>query len=276
MSQEVSQQALHLQKLASYIPRTRKQRFLRQMSEDDFRDKVVRPLFLQQGYTDGRETCGPNEQGKDCYFTKTAELSGTDVFVVQTKVGKINKAANARDNLDNLVAQLRTALETNVLLVADKKKRMPLAGYLVASGEINDAARHHIVDRLSDSRLKFLDVEELIPLIDKHIPQLWLDIESDSISYFRAITHAVERGGDLLSAGVVIADANTNACVMDDAYITVNVFRVRVDVPAKGRRRKKQSDPGMLDRSFPATSLLNEHDRLLLIVGDGGSGKTML
>lgn len=173
MGHEGSHQSQHLQRLASFVPRTRKQRFLLQMSEDDFRDKVVRPLFLQQGYTDGRETCGPNEQGKDCYFTKTAELSGTDVFVIQTKVGKITKTAKAKDNLDNLVVQLRTAIETSVPIIADKKKRLPLAGYLVASGEINDNARNHILDQLSDSRLKFLDVEELIPLIDRHIPQLW-------------------------------------------------------------------------------------------------------
>jgi energy-coupling factor transporter ATP-binding protein EcfA2 len=271
-----SKQSDHLQRLAQLVPRTKKQRYLLQLSEDDFRDKIVRPVFLQQGYTDGRDTCGPLEQGKDCYFTKSSEIAGTDIFVVQTKVGKITKSSRARDNLDNLVAQLRTALSTSVPLVTDKKKRPPLAAYLVASGEINETAQQHILDQLSDPRLKFLDAETLIPLVDRHMPELWLDIDSDAIAYFRAICTGIERGSEMLSGGLAVAHNHTNACVLDDAYTQVHVLPARPKRDVKGQKRLKKAVLRKAATSFPATSLTHERARLLLVTGDGGSGKTTL
>jgi len=50
------------------ISRFRKERFLRSMTEDQFRDQVVRPLFLRKGLKDGRDLCGIDEEGKDCIF----------------------------------------------------------------------------------------------------------------------------------------------------------------------------------------------------------------
>lgn len=235
---------------------------------------IVSSIFLQQGFTDGRETCGPSEQGKDCYFTKTSELTGTDVFVVQTKKGKVTKASSSKDNLDNIVTQLRTALSTIVVLITDKKKKVPLEGYLVASGEINESARVHIADQLSDPRLKFIDVETLIPLVDRHMPELWLDIEPDVISYFRAISTAIEQGGELLPGGLPVGQNNSNAGVLDDAYTSVNLIRAKPQRQVKGKHIPKKSDPRRFNPTLPATSLINERDRLILIQGDGGFGKT--
>jgi len=53
------------------IPRGTKKKFLKDLSEEEFRDRVVRPLFLKRGLRDGRELCGPDEEGKDCVFVGT-------------------------------------------------------------------------------------------------------------------------------------------------------------------------------------------------------------
>ena len=55
---------------ASRLPLFKKQEYLRAFSEDDFRDQVLRPLFLRKGLTDGRDYCGPTEEGKDCLFIR--------------------------------------------------------------------------------------------------------------------------------------------------------------------------------------------------------------
>ena len=263
----------YLQNQAKLVPRITKQKYLLQLSEDEFRDRVVRPIFLKQDYTDGRETCGPYEQGKDCYFTKTAELTGTDIYVVQTKRGKITKASSPRDNLDTIVTQLKTALETNVILIGDKKKRAPIQAFLVASGEINDSARHHILDQLSTPQLKFVDVETLIPLIDQYMPELWLNIDSDVVSYFHALCKAIEQGSEILPGGSVLGHENSNGGVLDDAFTNINVVRAKRRRHIAGEHLRKKSTTPKLD-SLPITSLVHEGDRLLLVVGGGGSGKS--
>lgn len=71
------------------IQLSRKYRFLLQMSEDDFRDMVVRPLFLRMGMKDGRDLCGVDEQGKDTLFIGSNDLRQTLLYYVQTKVGNL-------------------------------------------------------------------------------------------------------------------------------------------------------------------------------------------
>lgn len=51
------------------ISRFKKERFLLSMSEDDFRDKVVRPLFLRQGL----RACTSLFPKKCLYFVNTIE-----------------------------------------------------------------------------------------------------------------------------------------------------------------------------------------------------------
>ena len=70
---------------AAAISRFKKERFLLSLSEDDFRDLVVRPLLLRQGLQDGRDLCGPFEEGKDALFVAIDQLGLQNIWVVQTK-----------------------------------------------------------------------------------------------------------------------------------------------------------------------------------------------
>ena len=267
---EVSQHD-RLRDIAAGISHGAKTRYLDDLSEDDFRENVIMPLFVRLGYVDGRDTCGPLEQGKDAYLTRENALAGTDVFVLQTKRGRISKGAKATNNLDNIVAQLRTALSTPVPLTNKKQRKLPLQAYLVASGAIHPAAQEYIVNQLGDPRLEFLDAETLIPQIDEVLPEIWLNISSDLMPYFRALLKAVETGVELLH-GSINAGGNTNQAVLDEYYTNVMAFRTSGrQLPA--RRRKKQTVlPGM--DAVPATSLATISDRFVLLVGEGGSGKS--
>jgi NACHT domain/Restriction endonuclease len=264
----------HLRQRAASVSRIAKQRHLLKLSEDEFRDLVVRPLFLRQGLEDGRETCGVSEYGKDCYFVRNSALGGTDIIVVQTKKGKITLASTPSANLATIVTQLKTALETSIPLIADKKRRKPIEAFLVASGEINDAAQRHIVAEVKDPRLKFVDIEALIPLIDQFLPELWLGIDSDAISYMRALSQAMENGSELLSGGVQLTTDNSNS-VLDDVYANVHVLRARSKREVKGKKLlPKRQRVSELQSSLPITSLPHEKDHLLLVVGAGGAGKS--
>src|SRR5262249_25564966 len=144
------------------IPQTRKQRFLLNMSEDKFRDVVVRPLFKKMKLRDGRDLCGPDEEGKDAAFLAKNQLGKWDLWVVQTKRGRLNMTSDARSNVLNAVTQLKMALQTTVTLVADKTELYPSKAILCASGGINKAARQHILKEVKDARLTIMDVDDLL------------------------------------------------------------------------------------------------------------------
>ncbi len=74
---------------AETISRFKKERFLLSMSEDKFRDEVVRPLFLRQGLKDGRDLCGPFEKGKDAVFVAEDQLGMKDVWTAPLKLDEI-------------------------------------------------------------------------------------------------------------------------------------------------------------------------------------------
>ena len=98
------------------LSRFKKLRYLMNFSEDEFRDLVVRPLFLLQGLKDGRDLCGPHEKGKDAVFVKKDPLGIEDIYVLQTKKGPLNLTKKANSNVVEAVTQLKTALQTKVFL----------------------------------------------------------------------------------------------------------------------------------------------------------------
>jgi hypothetical protein len=85
------------------IPLARKQELLKQLSEDQFRDVLVRPLFLRKGFKHGAELCGPAEAGKDCYFTQQDPFGCEIIYAVQTKVGNLNLGRKPAQNLHEAV-----------------------------------------------------------------------------------------------------------------------------------------------------------------------------
>jgi hypothetical protein len=154
------------------ISRDHKEKYLAKYSEDQFRDRVVRPLFLRLGYTDGRDLCGPEEHGKDALFGEKDNLGSYRYIAVQTKKGGLSLAGTQNKNLIDAITQCRTALEvTYSLIFPEKRKIKPDEVFLCCSGKINDAARRHIVDETGSSRIKFIDRDDFINLIDEKYPE---------------------------------------------------------------------------------------------------------
>lgn len=256
-----------LGRAASLISWFKKQRFLRSLSEDDFRDRVVRPLFLRRGLKDGRDLCGPDEEGKDAVFLAPDPLGGDDVVVLQTKKGNLTLASTARDNLNNAVAQLRTALETPVVFL-NKQKRLPSKVILCASGKINDPARKYIADQLKTPTLRFSDAAELIPQIDEHYPELWLDIDAEVLPYMRALRRAIEDASDNVAIAEMIP--GTTGAATDSLFVELYLWRNVISV--RKRHGQIESVPDLIE--IPTTGILNKPERLVLILGEAGAGKS--
>jgi NACHT domain len=253
---------------ATDISRFKKERFLKSLTEDDFRDLVVRPFFLRSGFQDGRDLCGPSEHGKDALFLEKDKLD-IDVWVaVQTKRGNLNLASLASASLIAAVIQCKTALETSYVVALTKQKIRPSRVFLCTSGTINNAAKQHILDEVKSPNISFLDSDDLIPRIDKLMPELWLGIDSDLLPYFDAIEKLVSGGAATLLGQR--SDGVTAPAADDDLFVTLNLFRQSVRV--KTVSGKKVEHPELIE--LPITSIFNIKARRVLIMGEGGSGKS--
>jgi hypothetical protein len=98
---------MKLSEHAATISRFKKERFLKKLTEDEFRDRVVRPLLLLRGMKDGRDLCGPNEAGKDAIFVTENILGQLDVYSVQTKRGTLNLSRKISQNIVEATTQLK-------------------------------------------------------------------------------------------------------------------------------------------------------------------------
>lgn len=249
------------------ISRFKKERFLKGMSEDEFRDRVVRPLFLRLGFQDGRDLCGPFEHGRDAIFVETDRLGKLVVTAVQTKRGNLNLASKASDNLISAVTQLQTALEAPIIILSDKRRINPSQAILCASGIINEHARNYIIDSVKNTHIAFLDIEDLIPKIDENFAELWLGIDAELVPYFRAIEKYISGRDSNIEDG---HDGVLGAAADDAAFVSLNLFRNY----SKKRKVRGQIIDVPAFEEFPLTALSAKKPRRLMIVGEAGSGKT--
>lgn len=249
------------------ISRFRKEKFLKELSEDNFRDTVIRSLFLRMGFNDGRDLCGPYEHGKDAVFGETDRLGFELLLAVQTKKGNLNLAAKANANIVEAITQLNTALATSIVLLKNKASVTPNRAILCASGKINDHARNHILAAVKNPNIQFLDIDDLIPLIDKHIPELWLGIDTDLLPYLRVLQNEIlgeQTSNDNTHDGVLSGAAD------DKTFIGLKLYR---------NRKKLKKVRGAITTTtqfeeFPFVAIKEKKINKVLILGEGGSGKS--
>src|SRR6266481_1539568 len=249
------------------ISRFRKVKYLKILSEDDFRDKAIRPLFLRMGFSDGRDLCGPYEHGKDAVFIETDRLGFEFLLAVQTKKGNLNLASKASANIEEAITQLNTALKSSIVLLKDKTRVTPNRAILCASGNINEHARTHILTTLANPNIQFLDVDDIIPLIDKHIPELWLGIDTDLLPYLRVLQDEIlgdQTTNDSTQDGVLTGAADDNIFVGLKLYRNIKKF--------KKIRGAVQEIPEL--EEFPLVAIKAKRINKVLILGEGGSGKS--
>lgn len=242
--------------------------FLGKFSEDDFRDRVVRPLFFRLGFSDGRDLCGPMEEGKDTLFTKLNPLTDFDIWVVQTKKGKLDLSSKSQSNLVTAETQLRTALNTRCPLTGSKVLRLPDKAVLCASGTINTNARKHIVAEINDPRITILDADELIPRIDRVFPELWFGIDAELLPYMRGLKAYIEESSEYGAIGDL--KGRFPAAATDAMFVPLRVWRQYLRVEKRSGQIVQVPDV----HEIRVDEILNLADRFVLIRGEAGAGKS--
>ncbi|MBP7830822.1 MAG: NACHT domain-containing protein [Kiritimatiellae bacterium] len=255
---------------AKSLSRYKKERYLLSLSEDDFRDKVVRPLFLRRKLEDGRDLCGPLEAGKDAIFVGRDPLGLTDLYAVQTKRGNMNMGAKVAHNIVQAITQLKTAKESSIMLVKTKERKRPTKVVLCVSGKINENARSHIIADVNDPRLVFMDVDDLIPDIDEHYPEFWFNIDANIFPYLKAVREAIEKNTQLFTKGELIASNLPPVAASNEYYAPIRAVKYELK-PLKVAGEIKQV-PDVVD--LPVISLTSRKERLILLLGSAGAGKS--
>src|SRR3989339_113689 len=252
------------------ISRFKKMQFLQAMSEDEFRDRVVRPVFHRAGFADGSDYCGVDEDGKDCIFSETNKLNQKIVYVVQTKKGNINKSSNTSQNILTIVTQLKTALASKIKYVATKQKIYPDFAMLCTSGKINDKARTFICEEVNSPNIKFFDSDDLIPMIDDLYPELWCGIDAQKMPYLKNLKKDLSQFQENKVFSDSISFSKKATAVSNEIYVslklTFETFRI------KKYKGKAIREPYL--ESLPAEALIKEKERFLMVLGDAGSGKS--
>ncbi len=255
---------------AKSLSRFRKEKFLLQKSEDEFRDLLIRPLFLRRNLEDGRDYCGPDEKGKDAVFVASDQLGLKNVYVVQTKKGKLNLASKNDANVIQAITQLKTALATPVCFTASKEKKFPSKVILCASGKINEHARHHIVEEVKDPRLEFMDSDDIIPTVDELFPEFWLGIDTNVLPYLKKIISNLEMDGDNLSIADLLPAGSTSSTATDKMFVQLQLHRTVL----RSRKVKGQIIREPKFEEIPVTGLLSRKQALFAMFGEAGSGKS--
>jgi len=252
------------------ISRFKKHRFLLDMIEDDFRDKVVRPLFLKAGLKDGRDLCGVDENGKDCIFVDINKLGQREIIAVQTKRGNLNLSSKVQSSIVTAITQLKTALNTKIPFLETKEKTRPQRVMLCVSGTINDKAKHYIIDNIPDGRIDFFDRDILIPLIDSKYPELWYDIDINKLPYLRKLREALSYVNENAGLADLISTDSKATIITDEKYVRLKIIE---EVSVTKKHKGKVTVIPKLDE-FPEEGLLRRQGNLFLLLGEAGSGKS--
>jgi len=248
------------------IPHHKKKKLLASYSEDDFRELVVRPLFIQKGFVHGHDTCGPNELGKDCYFWTKDSFENKRLAVVQTKRGDLKMSRKAESNIVECITQLKTALNTSVSDISTHQKHYPYEAFLIASGEINANGRDHITSNVSDNRLFFMDSETLIPLIDQLMPEFWNEIDLAKIPYLKHLRDNLIEVSKAIDISEIGVSHNAPAPITADTFAPLYFSRIT--------QKPGDRDGHFSVEEIKANSLLDRPEPHILITGGAGSGKT--
>lgn len=257
--------------ISASISREAKRRYILKLSEDVFFDSVVKPLLLLRGLKDASELCGKAEKNKARVFYQYDLLANLELIAVLAKKGSLNLSLKSEHAIGEIVNALQSLSETQFALSVSPRKRVtPTKIYLVTNGKINEAARKRLIEQSGGIGLHFLDAEDLVPWIDEAMPQLWLDIDANVSSYFAALEKQLIGGDGPFARQFLPSNSSESIAYFGEQAVSVHVRRVQdIDAPTKGTRKKN------IEVTFPLHAIPSKPEKKVLLLGEGGSGKTM-
>ena len=207
------------------------------------------------------------KRGKDSIFITENVLGLLDVYALQTKRGNLNSSRKRSESILEAITQLKTALEISVVLLRPTKGRVTAnRAILCASGKINETARNHILEKVGNPNISFLDSDDLIPDIDRLMPELWFDIDANLFPYIRALKRSIEDGTQLFTRGELLEANLKPVAISEAAFVSLRAYRF--GLKRRFKRGKAEQIPDVVQ--VPITSFISSQDRLILLLGTAG------
>ena len=260
--------------------RSEKLKLLQKLSEKDLTVKFLIPLYESKGMgcKNVRYTHRKLEFGKDIIYSKDNEY-GTETYTgVQVKRTKITTS-----DIDAISRQITEAFDEPFTDSTDGKKKDLDRVVVLSSNEITEEAKDSLWASLKGARLdkfvKFVDGNQLIKLLEDHLPSAFWDEYDYFHRYFNAMKKDFETIKDISAIG------QKAPIPLEQMYVSLKVSektREREIPLEKGRKifdeeviqkKKEVERPTEKVNIIDVDKALKDY-RKFVIVGAPGSGKT--
>ena len=250
---------------AASIPVHRKARMLLKLTHDELETRVIVPIFGRQGFK--RVT---QEPGTEILVFVASDLIGIPaIYVIVPYTGPLN-ASSLKKKGQEAVRLLKRAASSKFRYSDSGERKPPTKVLLCSSGKINETARRDVATTIKDPRIEFLDSEYLIPKIDEILPEIWFELPSETLPYYRNLQQVLKDPTETLGIADVLPGADVESAVTDKMFVSLRLFRPITKIKKEERLSVRVPDI----EEFAATDLLRRTDQKCIIVGEAGSGKS--
>jgi hypothetical protein len=136
------------------------------LNENDFRDKVLMPLFKALGYNNVRNNHGPAELGKDILMSKKHDFDRTENYAVVVKVGKISGNVEGKNTFTTIANQVRMALGSKIYNNSTTKEEKINICYIAVNTQLSQnvlmALKASLSKEFDDDKVKILDYNSML------------------------------------------------------------------------------------------------------------------
>lgn len=159
--------------------------FLENATEDEFTTKVLIPLFQRLGFhrvTPSGHREKTLEFGKDLWMKYQLPTGHWLYFCAQVKREKIDAGSGSRNNVANILAQVRMAIDHPIFDPDTNRKVLLDHVFVISAGEVTRAARAWIVEQLDAGQRRhiiFMDRDEFLDQSARILLDLRLDKAPD-------------------------------------------------------------------------------------------------
>jgi len=154
-----------------------KVKILKGLNESELRREVIIPLLSKMGYKSSIEYHGVNEKGKDIICYDYNKLDEIDYLSVVAKTTDISGDVSTDRSLREMIYQVEQSFNTRFDDIYSMKRVFINEVWIVTTGRMTSGAQESVIDHLRknnlDKRVKIIQDDRLVDLIDRHYETFW-------------------------------------------------------------------------------------------------------